>query len=82
MQGCESFRSGFGEYQHDQREDEGAESYGWLTTDFQRDESNQRCRRKIDEVIAEQYQADEPVGALQESFCKPCAAVSLPCLVA
>ena len=82
MHGRKGLRRGFGEDEHDQRQQQGAERYRGLAAHLERDDGDQRCRGEVHQVVAEQDQADQPVGSLQQRFREPRTPVSLPGLVA
>ena len=69
------------ENQHDECQYQRTERDRRFTTELQCDDGNQRCRRKIDEVIAEKNQADQSVRPLQQAVGENGATVARSCLV-
>ena len=81
MQGSERFRCSFSEDDNDQREQPGSNCHCGSTAEFARRERDQRRRRKVDEFVAQQDQADEAVRPFQQALGQACAAMPFARLV-
>jgi hypothetical protein len=68
MQGRQSFRRNLREYQYNQGKDERAEKYCRRSAEPLCKYRNHRGGEKIYQVIAEQNQANDAVGSLQQRF--------------
>ncbi len=66
MQGRQGFGRDFAEHQHDQGHGDGGDQNAGLAQEVDGDDGRQRRRQNIDEIVAEQNDADQPIRPLQQ----------------
>ena len=82
IQRGESLRRGLGEDQDDQRQAQRADRDRRFAPEIPGDDRDQRGGEDVDEIVAEQDQADDPARPAQQSFGQARAAVAVARLVA
>ena len=81
MQRGQGLRRGFGKDQNHERQGDCAKRSSRFPADLVGDDADERGHRKIDEVVAQENEPDQPVGTLEQSLCAAGAAVTLARLV-
>ncbi len=82
MQCGQCLGGSLGEHQDHERQNNRANRHSGFATDSEGDERDQGSRRKIDQIVAEQDQSDQPVRSLQKAFSDAGAPVSFARFVA